>query len=444
MVNTHELYRRRAEILSEMDEIDQRETAANRNYLECDEYRTRQTDLEKLANQITVAESVEADRERRAKLAAEGRNPDERAGLQSPEQRTKAAGPFASFGEQMQAVVRSMTPGGSVDPRLSQLRAATGQNEGVGEAGGFLVQTDMSASIWNRVYNSGQIMSRVRRIPITTSANGIKHPYLKETARTAGNRFGGIRTYRKAEAGTVSSTQTKLGEFKLELETGMALVYLTDELMADAAQFEAYVSQLVAEAITFQMEDEIINGNGVGRCLGILNAPSLVSVAKESGQAAATILPENIVKMRSRLFAGSRPNSVWLINQDVEPALHLMTKTDSAGTVYGYPTYMPANGLSGSPFDTLYGRPVIPVEHCATLGTVGDVINADFSQYVLIEKGGVNVASSIHVQFLYGEQVLRFTWRNNGAPGYSWADGALTPAKGTNTQSPFVALATRA
>jgi HK97 family phage major capsid protein len=167
-------------------------------------------------------------------------------------------------------------------------------------------------------------------------------------------------------------------------------------------------------------------------------------VAKESGQAAATVLPENIVKMRSRLFAGSRGNSVWLINQDVEPALHLMTKTDTAGTVYGYPTYMPANGLSGSPFDTLYGRPVIPVEHCATLGTVGDIIEADFSQYVLIEKGGVNVASSIHVQFLYGEQVLRFSWRNNGAPGYGWSDGALTPAKGSNTQSPFVALATRA
>jgi HK97 family phage major capsid protein len=447
MVEINELYRRRAEILTEMDEIDQRETAANRNYLEADEYRTRATELERLGNQITVAESVSADRERRQRLAAEGRSTDDRAGLQEQrggQQQQTAAGPFRSLGEQMQAVIRSMTPGSAQDQRLSQLRAATGQNEGVGEAGGFLVQHDMSSNIWTRVYNSGQIMSRVNRIPITSNANGIRHPYLKETSRTAGNRFGGIRTYRKAEAGTVASSTAKLGEFKLELETGMALVYLTDELMADAAQLEAYITQQVSQAITFQMEDEIINGNGVGRCLGILNAPSLVSVAKESGQAAATILPENIVKMRSRLFAGSRGNSIWLINQDVEPALHLMTKTDNAGTVYGYPTYMPANGLSSSPFDTLYGRPVVPVEHCATLGTVGDVIAADFSQYVLVEKGGVNVASSIHVQFIYGEQVLRFTWRNNGAPGYGWADGALTPAKGSNTQSPFVALATRA
>ena len=114
------------------------------------------------------------------------------------------------------------------------------------------------------------------------------------------------------------------------------------------------------------------------------------------------------------------------------------------GVNTGVPVYLPANGLSGSPFDTLYGRPVIPVEHCATLGTQGDIVLADWSQYILIEKGGIDVASSIHVQFIYGEQVLRFTWRNNGAPGYGWSDGALTPAKGTNTQSPFITLDTRA
>jgi len=104
------------------------------------------------------------------------------------------------------------------------------------------------------------------------------------------------------------------------------------------------VGQLVSEAIAFHMEDEIINGNGVGKCLGILNAPCLVSQAKESGQAAATIVPDNIVKMRSRVFAPSRANSIWIANQDIEPQLHLMTKTDSGGTGWGYSTYLPANG----------------------------------------------------------------------------------------------------
>ena len=71
------------------------------------------------------------------------------------------------------------------------------------------------------------------------------------------------------------------------------------------------------------------------------------------------------------------------------------------------------------------------------------VISAGNLPFSGISPGGVDMATSIHVQFLAGEQVLRFTFRNNGAPGYSWAGGALTPAKGTNTLSPFVALATR-
>jgi HK97 family phage major capsid protein len=334
-----------------------------------------------------------------------------------------------------------MTPGQATDPRLMSLRAPTGMNEGVGEQGGFLVMQDTATAIWQRVYADGQVLSRVNRIPISAGSNGIKHPYVKETARTAGNRFGGVQVYRKAEAATVTATKPALAEFRLELETAMALTYLTDELMADAAQLDNLVRTIVAKAITFTIEDEIVNGNGVGKCQGVLTSPSLVSVPKETGQLAATVLAENINKMYARMWAPSRASAVWFINQDIEPQLDGMTI--GAGAV-NWPVYLPPGGLSGSPLATLKGRPVIPIEHCATLGTVGDIILADMSQYVLIEKGGVDVASSIHVQFLYGEQVLRFTFRNMGGPGYSWSAGALTPAKGSNTLSPFVALATRA
>lgn len=349
--------------------------------------------------------------------------------------------PFSGAGDYLQAVIRSSTPGNEFDPRLTALRAPTGLNGGVGADGGFLVASDVSKDIWQRSFATGQVLSRVNRIQVGPGANSIRHPYMKETARTAGNRYGGVQVYRKAEAGTVTASRPAFSEFKLELETGMALVYLTDEIMADATQLDSFVRMVVPQAITFTMEDELINGNGVGKCQGILNAASLVSVAKETGQLAATLQAENIAKMWARMFAPSRSNAVWFVNQDVEAQLNTLTLGTGA---FNTPVYIPAGGISGTPFGTIYGRPVVAIEHCATLGTVGDIILADMSQYVLIEKGGVDIASSIHVQFLYGEQVLRFTYRNNGSAGYSWAAGALTPAKGTNTLSPFVALATRA
>ena len=75
------------------------------------------------------------------------------------------------------------------------------------------------------------------------------------------------------------------------------------------------------------------------------------------------------------------------------------------------------------------------------VGTVGDIILADMSQYRLIRKGGVQGAQSQHVRFLYGENVFRWVMRVNGKPLWN---APLTVAKGSLQRSPFVTLATRA
>jgi len=145
--------------------------------------------------------------------------------------------------------------------------------------------------------------------------------------------------------------------------------------------------------------------------------------------------------MYSRLFAASRPSAVWLINQNVEPQLFSMTL--SAGTS-GVPVYMPAGGISGQPYGTLFGLPVLPIEQAATLGTQGDVILADLQNgYILAEKGGIKSDMSIHVQFIYDESVFRFVLRIDGQPVRA---SALTPYKGGSgsTQSHFITLDTRA
>ena len=126
--------------------------------------------------------------------------------------------------------------------------------------------------------------------------------------------------------------------------------------------------------------------------------------------------------------------------KNVEPQLHTLHLDVGTG---GIPVYMPAGGLSGLPYDTLYGRPVLPIEQCATLGTVGDIILADFTNgYILAEKGGVKTDVSIHVAFLNDESIFRFVIRIDGQPVRSTP---LIPYKGAaNTQSHFIALETRA
>jgi HK97 family phage major capsid protein len=87
------------------------------------------------------------------------------------------------------------------------------------------------------------------------------------------------------------------------------------------------------------------------------------------------------------------------------------------------------------------GRPIIPIEQAPTLGTVGDISFVDWTQYMMAEKGGMQSASSIHVKFTTDETAFRFVKRVAGQPSWS---SKLTPFKGSNTQSPYVTLATRA
>ena len=143
--------------------------------------------------------------------------------------------------------------------------------------------------------------------------------------------------------------------------------------------------------------------------------------------------------MWSRMWPSGLPRSVWLINQGVYPALFGMTLTVGTG---GIPVYLPPGGLSQSPYGSLMGRPVVPVEQCQALGTEGDIYFCDWSEYLYADKGGIQAASSIHVRFVNDETAFRFVMRCDGQPAWQTA---LTPYKGgaTRTTGPFISLADR-
>lgn len=338
---------------------------------------------------------------------------------------------FSSFGEQLMAAYRAAMPGGKVDERLST-RAASGLNESTPSDGGFLVQQDFVTELLKRTYETGILASKVKKIPISTNANGMKINAIDEDSRANGSRWGGVQTYWEGEADEITASKPKFRQMELSLKKLTGLCYATDELLQDAAALEAVIRQAFAEEFGFKIDDAILSGSGEGEPLGILNSGAIVTVAKEASQT-DTITVENLIKMWNRLWSRSRANAVWYINQELEPYLYTLKIGDK-------PVYIPAGGLSEKPYGTLFGRPVVPIEQCSAAGEVGDIILADIGQYLLIDKGGVKSASSIHVRFLYDENVFRFIYRVDGKP--IWTK-PLTPYKGSATVSPFVTLAKR-
>lgn len=89
----------------------------------------------------------------------------------------------------------------------------------------------------------------------------------------------------------------------------------------------------------------------------------------------------------------------------------------------------------------LLGYPIKWTEKCATLGTTGDIMLVDLSQYAVGHKAGsaIEVAKSIHLWFDYDITAFRFVMRVDGQP--LWNDES-TGVDGTDT-SPYVVLATK-
>jgi len=417
-------------------DIDAKATLENRGLNESEKnIKTELLDkVEEMEREISV-------REREERIAARLNAPGEAATVPKTTERvdanrdTRTKDKFKNLGEQLAAVVNAARPGGSTDPRL--YNAASGLNEAVSSEGGFLVQQDFSNEMLQEVFSTGVLASRCRRQPISGNANGIKINGVDETSR-ASTRNGGILGYWEDEADTKTASKPKFRKIELSLKKLIGLCYATDELLMDAAGLESFIRQAFVGEFGFLLDDAIINGSGAGQPLGILNAGSLVPVEKETGQGAATIQLENIINMYARRFASQTQNYAWFYNQDIEPQLNKLSLTVGTG---GVPAYMPPGGLSDAPYGRLMGLPAIAIEQCATIGTVGDIILANLKNgYILAEKGGIQADMSIHVAFLTDQSVFRFVLRVDGQPVRATA---LTPYKGSNTLSHFIALETR-
>jgi len=334
-------------------------------------------------------------------------------------------------------LAQSSTPGGRPDERLSILSAATGGSQGLGADGGYLVPPTFSTAIWDRLNEMpNNLLGMTDQYTVT--GDSLTFNANAETSRATGSRYGGIQGYWIAEADQITASKPTFRQMKLEPQELAVLVYETNKVLRNAPALEQHLSKAASEEIAFLTNDALINGTGVGQPLGILASGSAFSVTKETDQAAASIVSANIFKMYAAMFTRSLTNAVWFINQECWPQLFQLTLDVGTG---GAPVFIPPGGLSVAPYGSLLGRPIMPIEYCQALGTVGDIIFADMSMIASGTQGSVEAASSIHLRFDYAETCFRFMWAVDARP---WFTVPKSPFKGTASSiSPIVTLATR-
>jgi HK97 family phage major capsid protein len=348
--------------------------------------------------------------------------------------------PWASFGEQLSAIAKGTKLIGSghtslADPRLF---AAMGANETIPSEGGFLVAPEFGDAILQKTYDVGEIASRCRKIPFN-SARLVMNA-IDENSRADGQRWGGILSYWEAEGAPYQGTKPKFTQVQFVANKLIGLAYVTEEQLEDGPALEGYVKMAFPDEFGFQIDKAIFSGGGAGVPQGFQVSPCTIVQAKDSAQATGTVSATNVMNMKSRLWAPSFKNAVWLAEQSVEPQLLPLLIAGTAATTAALLYTPPGMYGNESPYGLLLGRPVIFVEQAAALSSQGDLSLVDLSQYLLPTRTDIRSDSSIHVAFLTGEMAFRFMLRLDGAP---WWKKPLTPFSGAATRSPFVTLQAR-
>jgi HK97 family phage major capsid protein len=247
---------------------------------------------------------------------------------------------------------------------------------------------------------------------------------------------GGFTVARRAETVAASSSRMQMEMVTLKAASLFGLAYATEELLQDSAiSFAALIDSGFRTQFGAHILNEKLRGLGGDQYNGVLSADCAVSVAKESGQAADTILAANATKMAARSWGFD--SAVWLANHDCRPQLYGLNIP--MGTASGVPVYQPSREV-GFP-DMLLGRPVIYSEYMNTVGDLGDFALVNWSQYLEGTYQPIQSAESIHVRFVNHERTFKMWTRNAGAP---WWRTPLTPNKSADTMSPIITLAARA
>lgn len=335
---------------------------------------------------------------------------------------------YRNLGEQL-ADIKKAAMGYGTTPALEKTqRSILGMNTQVGSEGGYAIQVDFANRIIDSAVEQSEILNRVDRYQVSANANEVYVSMVNETSTA--NVFGGVVAYVVEEGATIPNTKPSLKQIRLPLKKLAALAYVTDEQMRDAQFTGSLLERAFGLAIARLREKMIITN--------VINNPGTTTIAKESGQSAATVVGKNFLKMRNGLISTSRRNAIWTMHPDVMAEL---PEVYLAGTHTDKFLYMPEDGIYSTGYDRLFGREIIESDYCSALGTKGDVLYWSPFEYLEITKGGIETAASIHVAFDTAQMAFRAISYANGMCKY---DQGISLVNSSVARASYVTLATRA
>jgi HK97 family phage major capsid protein len=331
-------------------------------------------------------------------------------------------GGWNSVGQYLAAIKAAAS--GNYDARLQNAITTYG-GEALGPDGGFAVPPQWKNTIAELVVGEGTLINYLN--PLVTPSNMLTIPVDEGSPHST----SGITATWTDEAATITASKPALKQVNITVRKVAGLVHASEELLEDHPGMSSYILRLLARKIRFTVEDSLVNGDAVGKPLGLLNGPATILQAK-SATGATAIAPRDLGNMVSRLVPGAFENAFWLVHSSVLPELWALVLGSTPLLVADY---------SKSPVGTLFGKPVVVSESCSTYNTAGDIALVAPEGYgLVIKSSGLKTDTTLAFGFDANLQSFRATMRLGGQPLLS---AAVARKNGGLTQGHVVTLAAR-
>lgn len=262
-----------------------------------------------------------------------------------------------------------------------------------------LFQSDFRKELAMYTGEAPAIFPNTFKIP--TVAGEVKWPQLDQAAPGAEGgadefaEYGYVACAWTGEGGEKPGTEPKFIQKDIKAHELSASTDISRTLLnRSSIDIRAMLPGLFRASLLHKIDLALINGDGVGKPLGVLQTAGIGAPARTTG---SQVKYEDLVNLEFAVAPQFRANGRYVVGDTALKNLRL--KKD----LQDRPLFLPLNSpiSEGASQKGLNGYPFVPTQR-TTLGAAGDLIFGDWSHYVCPVEQEIVLAASEHAEFRKG------------------------------------------
>jgi HK97 family phage major capsid protein len=282
-------------------------------------------------------------------------------------------------------------------------------NETVDTAGGFLVPEEFKALMI--MYDMEQTAVWTRATVWPMAGEKIAFPKLMQDPdidSATFDHFAGVSFGWTDEGTDKPETEPNFGLIEMVVHELSGYTELTNILLDDSViNILNYITRIFRAAWYWYTDKSFIRGTGAKQPLGVLNDPAALTVTRET---ANTVVLQDLINMDAKMPAIFDEGSVWFYTKKIRNAIRGQKTTEGELVLLEF-----FNDIAQGSVTTILGRPAVLCDgKLPNIGSFGDIILGNWTNYYIGFREDFIMDSSRHFQFRKNRTALRCSGRVDG------------------------------